>query len=295
MRTKSKMIPLVCLASLTALLAAGCGTKENYAEASPDIADSFPLQAEAAENPQLIHSDGPRAILHTTAGDITILLYPEQAPKAVENFIGLAKEGYYDGSLFHYAKKDELTQGGRPADPEAYDRSLWDEPFEDETDNGLYNFKGAVAMAGDGGHNPNSNLSQFYLLVKEDIPDDDRIIPANCYMNELKAMRLEEFRVLSRQKQLSEAEIQKFEDDLNAEIQAIATDGVPEEYAPKYAPVAERYKEVGGFWGFDYQFTVFGQIVEGLNVAEGITQVKVSAEDRKPKKDVVIESIEIIE
>lgn len=295
MRNKSKMIPLVCLAALTAVLAAGCAKKQTYAEVSSDIADSFPIQAEPAENPQLTNSGGPRAIVHTTAGDITILLYPKQAPKAVENFIGLAKEGYYDGSLFYYAKRGELTQGGKPGDQKADERSLWGEAFEDETDNGLYHFKGAVAMAGDGGYTSNSNLSQFYLLVKEEIPEDDRIIPANCYMNDLMKLRLKDLEALGREKELSEEEIKTFEDDLNEEIKAIATDGVPEEYEEKYVPVAARYGQVGGAWGLDYKHTVFGQIVEGLNVAEAITQVKVSAEDRKPKKDVVIESVEIIE
>ncbi|WP_313153849.1 peptidylprolyl isomerase [Lacrimispora sp.] len=295
MRNKSKIIPLVCLAGLTAVLVAGCAKKQSYVEISPDIADSFPIQAEPAENPQLVESDGPYAILHTTAGDVTILLYPEQAPKAVENFIGLAKEGYYDGSLFYYAKREELTQGGKPGDPEAEERSLWGDPFEDEVDNGLYHFKGAVAMAGDGGNTRNSNLSQFYLLVREEKPEDDRIIPANCYMNDLMNMRLKELDELSQEKELSKEEIQKFEDDLNVEIQAIATDGIPSEYEAKYAPVGARYSQVGGAWGLDYGHTVFGQIVEGLNVAEAITQVKVSAEERKPKKDVVIESVEIIE
>ncbi|WP_312444468.1 peptidylprolyl isomerase [Lacrimispora sp.] len=295
MRNKSKIIPLVCLAGLTAVLVAGCAKKQSYVEISPDIADSFPIQAEPAENPQLVESDGPYAILHTTAGDVTILLYPEQAPKAVENFIGLAKEGYYDGSLFYYAKREELTQGGKPGDPEAEERSLLGDPFEDEVDNGLYHFKGAVAMAGDGGNTRNSNLSQFYLLVREEKPEDDRIIPANCYMNDLMNMRLKELDELSQEKELSKEEIQKFEDDLNVEIQAIATDGIPSEYEAKYAPVGARYSQVGGAWGLDYGHTVFGQIVEGLNVAEAITQVKVSAEERKPKKDVVIESVEIIE
>lgn len=295
MRNKSKMIPMVCLAALTAVLSTGCAKKQTYAEVSSDIADSFPIQAEPAENPQLTNSGGPRAIVHTTAGDITILLYPKQAPKAVENFIGLAKEGYYDGSLFYYAKRGELTQGGKPGDQKAEERSLWGEAFEDETDNGLYHFKGAVAMAGDGGYTSNSNLSQFYLLVKEEIPEDDRIIPANCYMNDLMKLRLKDLEALGREKELSEEEIKTFEDDLNAEIKAIATDGVPEEYEDKYVSVATRYGQVGGAWGLDYKHTVFGQIVEGLNVAEAITQVKVSAEDRKPKKDVVIESVEIIE
>ncbi|MFV0242805.1 MAG: peptidylprolyl isomerase [Lacrimispora sphenoides] len=295
MRNKSKIIPLVCLAGLTAVLVTGCVKKQSYAEVSPDIADSFPIKAEPAENPQLVESDGPYAILHTTAGDVTILLYPEQAPKAVENFIGLSKEGYYNGSLFYYAKRGELTQGGKPGDPEAEERSLWGDPFEDEVDNGLYHFKGAVAMAGDGGNTRNSNLSQFYLLVREEIPEDDRIIPANCYMNDLMNLRLKELEELSKEKELSKEEIQKFEDDLNEEIQAIATDGIPSEYEEKYAPVAARYSQVGGAWGLDYGHTVFGQIVEGLNVAEAITQVKVSAEERKPKKDVVIESVEIVD
>ena len=295
MKNKSKIIRRACLAVLAAMIVTGCTKKQSFVETSQDIADSFPIQAEPAENPQLVESDGPYAILHTTAGNVTILLYPKQAPKAVENFIGLANEGYYNGSLFYYAKREELTQGGKPGDPEAEEKSLWGDPFEDEVDNGLYHFKGAVAMAGDGGNTRNSNLSQFFLLVRAVIPDDDRIIPDNCYMNDLLNLRLKDLEKLGKDEVLTDEEIQKFEDDLNKEIQAIATDGVPSEYEAKYAPVAARYSQVGGAWGLDYCHTVFGHIVKGLNVAEAITQVKVSAEERKPKKDVVIESIEIVD
>lgn len=295
MKKRRNLFPLVCFAGLAVAAVTGCAKKQSYVEQSQDIADIFPIRAEPAKNPQLVESEGPYAILHTTAGDVTILLYPKQAPKAVENFVGLAKEGYYDGSLFYYAKRDELTQGGKPGDPDAEERSLWGGPFEDETDNGLYHFKGAVAMAGDGGNTRNINLSQFYLLVREEIPEDDRIIPANCYMNDLMRIRLRELDELSQGKELSEEELDEFEDKLNAEIQAIATDGIPSEYEEKYAPVKAQYIQTGGAWGLDYNHTVFGQIVNGLNVAEAITQVKVSAEERRPKKDVVIESIEIIE
>ena len=84
----------------------GCQKSGSYAEVSADIADTFPIEAKAAgENPQLIGSDGPYAVLHTTAGDITVLLYEKEAPKAVENFVQLAKQGYYDGSRFFYVKK----------------------------------------------------------------------------------------------------------------------------------------------------------------------------------------------
>ncbi len=282
---------IILLAGLAAAVLSGCGKKQAYAEASADIADSFPLEALAsADNPQLADSDGPYAILHTTAGDIKILLYPEQAPKAVENFITLAKEGYYDGTLFHYAKRGELTQTGLPGDPAAEERSIWDEPFENEFDDGLHNFPGAVGMA-----NNNGNQSQFYLMVQNTVPEDKRLIPANLYMNELVSLRSRDLNERGQKETISEAELVKFEADLNAEIQAIAEDGVPAGYLDKYEPVIERYNEFGGGWSLDYKNTVFGQIVEGLNVAEAITQVKVDAATRQPKKDVVIESIEILE
>jgi len=289
-RRKQKKVLLAALAVLTVLLAGGCGKKT---EAVPDIGDSFPIRAEpAGSNPQLVYSEGPYAILHTTAGDITILLYPDQAPRAVENFITLASEGYYDKSLFHYAKWGELTQTGRPAKAGTAETSIWGGPFEAEFDNGLYHFKGAVGMAGDG---ENNNLSQFYLLVQDTVPDDGRIVPANFYMNELITMRIGELNERSLESAPDEEELQQFEDDLNAEIQAIATAGVPEEYGKKYEAAAQQYQTVGGAWSLDYHYTVFGQIVEGFNVAEAITRVKVEAATRKPKKDVVIESIEIRE
>lgn len=303
------ILPTVILLSALALW--GCVEKETYAEVQ-DIADSFPLEAESAsENPQQAFSDGPYAIVHTTAGDVTILLYPEQAPKAVENFIGLAKEGYYDGSSFYYAKRDELVQGGRPAaldeyvtteaaqkgEPapeEAKERSIWDKTFEDEFDDGLHHYPGAVGMAG-AVNGENQNLSQFYFLVQDTKAEDERVIPANLYMNELMRRSFHELNEWGKEKELSEADIKEFEDNLNAQIQSISTDGIPEEYAKKYEPILETYRRLGGAWSLDYKYTVFGQIIKGYNVAKAMTEVKVDAASRKPKKDILINSIEIVD
>ena len=290
---KNKRIAGIGSMVLLILLLCGCSRKGTYVEAEADIADSFPIQAEpAGDNPQLAESEGPYAILHTTAGDITILLYPEQAPKAVENFITLAKEGYYDGTLFHYAKRGELTQTGKPGKEEEEERSIYEDPFADEFHDDLHNFRGAVGMAGDG---MNQNLSQFYLLVQNNLPEEEQVIPANFYMNELMRRKAEELNERNRKEPLSEEEIQKFETDLNEEIQAIATEGVPEADRKKYQPAIEQYQNIGGAWSLDYKYTVFGQITKGLNVAEAITQVKVEAATRQPRKDVVIENIEILE
>ena len=290
---KSKQVTAVCVFALLLSVLCGCSQKGNYVEAEADIADSFPIRAEkAGENPQLIKSDGPYAVLHTTAGDITILLYPKQAPKAVENFITLAKEGYYDGTLFHYAKRGELTQTGKPGKEEEEERSIYDGLFADEFHDGLHHFPGAVSMAGAG---MNQNLSQFYLLVQNTLPEKEEVLLANFYMNELMRSKADELNERNRRESLSEEDIKTFETDLNEKIQAIGTDGVPDAYREKYRPVVEQYQNMGGAWSLDYKYTVFGQITDGLNVAEAITNVKVEASTRQPKKDVVIESIEILE
>lgn len=282
-----------------------CKAKGEYAEVSADIADTFPIEAQAVEeNPQLTSSDGPYALVHTTAGDITILLYEEEVPKAVENFICLAEEGYYNGSQFFYVKKDELAQTGKPipqegetspdGEPLAFgeERSSYGEPFPDEFHDGLHNFPGAVGMAGNG---IDQNLSQFYFVVSEEKPEDERVVSASMYINELMRQATKELNQKSEESPLSDEEVQAFEDELNGRIQAINTEGIPEAYLERYQPAVDQYMKIGGKWGLDYKQTIFGQIVKGLNVAKAITEVKVNASDRSPKQEIRIESIEILE
>lgn len=269
---------------------AGCSSKKDYV-AIEDISDSFPITAEVSKvNPQMVNPDGPQAVLHTTAGDITLQLYPKQAPEAVENFIALAKEGYYDGSRFFYVKRDEIAQTGKPVAGE--ERSSFREPFTAEHNNGLYHFAGAVGMVTD---ESGQHQSQFYLMVQNAVPEDDRLVESTFYMNELIRTRTAKLNEQNADTPMSEEEITAFEEALNAEIQAIGTDGVPQEYREQYASVAEQYMRCGGAWGLDGKHTIFAQIVEGFNVAEAITQVRIRAENRSPQKDVVIEYVEIME
>ena len=114
--------------------------------------------------PQLELKDfkGPKAIFETSEGRLEIALFPEQAPKTVENFVGLAKKHYYDGLIFHRIIDDFMIQGGDPTGTGMGGESLWGKPFNDEFSNQLFNLKGALSMANAG---PNTNGSQFFIVT----------------------------------------------------------------------------------------------------------------------------------
>ena len=91
----------------------------------------------------LANVKGPKATIKTNLGEIVIQLFPEQAPKTVENFVGLAKKGYYDGVIFHRVINDFMIQGGDPTGTGMGGESIWGAPFEDEFSNELFNIRGA--------------------------------------------------------------------------------------------------------------------------------------------------------
>lgn len=107
--------------------------------------------------------DGPKATIKTNFGDIKVQLFPKQAPKSVENFVGLAQKGYYDGIIFHRVIPDFMIQGGDPTGTGMGGESLWGKPFEDEFSQEVFNLRGALSMASAG---PNTNGSQFFIVQK---------------------------------------------------------------------------------------------------------------------------------
>ncbi|MGA9752061.1 MAG: peptidylprolyl isomerase [Acidobacteriota bacterium] len=101
--------------------------------------------------------------LHTNHGDIALKLYDDKAPKACENFAGLAKGGQYDGVIFHRVIDGFMIQGGDPTGTGRGGKSIWGKNFEDEVRNGLaFSKKGILAMANAG---PNTNGSQFFITL----------------------------------------------------------------------------------------------------------------------------------
>jgi len=101
------------------------------------------------------------AVMHTTLGDISIRLFPEYAPKTVENFVTHAKNGYYDGITFHRVINDFMIQGGDPTATGCGGESIWGRNFKDEFHPDLHNLRGALSMANAG---PNTNGSQFFIV-----------------------------------------------------------------------------------------------------------------------------------
>ncbi len=112
----------------------------------------------------LVFSAQNSVVFETNKGNIEFKLFPKIAPKAVENFIGLTKKGYYDGIIFHRVIKNFMIQGGDPTGTGRGGSSLWGKPFKDEFSPGIvFDRSGILAMANAG---RNTNGSQFFITTK---------------------------------------------------------------------------------------------------------------------------------
>ena len=111
--------------------------------------------------------EGPVATIKTNHGELKIKLFPEVAPKTVANFVGLSKNGYYDGIIFHRIIPDFMIQGGDPTGTGMGGQSIYGASFEDEFSMNAFNLRGALSMANAG---PNTNGSQFFIVQNTNFP-----------------------------------------------------------------------------------------------------------------------------
>ena len=217
------------------------------------------------------------AILHTSMGDIYMRFFPEAAPMAVENFVTHAKEGYYDGLIFHRVMNDFMIQGGDPLGTGRGGESINGGKFEDEFSNKLYNLRGAVAMANSG---PDTNGSQFFINQKKtcDFSSSEKTW-ATCYESICKAYEqgtLQDFLI----------------NNYSRYTMFFNTDIVPDEVKALYKKNGGNPFLDGAFSAIDRGHTVFAQVYKGLDVVDKIAAVKVDS-NNKPETDVVIKSVEI--
>ncbi len=103
------------------------------------------------------------AIIKTNMGTIEVELFADQSPKTVENFVGLAEKGYYNGIIFHRVIKDFMLQAGDPTGTGSGGASFWGGKFDDEIVSDLkHDTPGMLSMANSG---PNTNGSQFFITL----------------------------------------------------------------------------------------------------------------------------------
>ena len=144
------------LAALALMVTIGCGG------GSPPPPAEEPAPAEekpAAETAPAPTGTNPMVEMRTSLGTMKIELYPEKAPKTVENFVRYAGERFYDGTVFHRVISGFMIQGGGFT-PDMLERETR-APIANEASNGLKNVRGSLAMARTG--DPHSASSQFFI------------------------------------------------------------------------------------------------------------------------------------
>ena len=159
------------LAVMSLLLFVACGGDETQDMGAAETADVAEEAAAAAEAPNTDCAGGTsnNVVIATNLGNITIELYPEQAPITVENFIEYVESCFYDGTIFHRVVPGFVLQGGGMT-AEGQPKQTRD-PITNEADNGLLNERGALSMA----RRPavNSATSQFFInLVDNTVLDN---------------------------------------------------------------------------------------------------------------------------
>lgn len=219
-----KIFNYIILASLGLLAISSCGKQ------SDDI-----LNYDTPKN------DDEIAVLKIKDyGEIAFRMFPEQAPKAVENFIGLAKDNYYTGKSIHRVIENFMMQGGSPNGDGIGGTSIWDGEFAIEKPKNLYHFYGAVCYANNG----RGNTCQFYIVNSNTPVTDDYVEMVKSYG-----------------------------------------------YDAPTGKVLEKYKEVGGTFQLDGDYTVFGQVLSGFEVIDTIAKVKVGMNSNNTEKSVPIDEI----
>lgn len=243
--------------------------------------------------------------VETTMGNIVVKLYNE-TPAHRDNFVKLVKEGYYDGTLFHRVINQFMIQGGdgdsRNAKP-GQQLGMGDPGYTIPAEfvyPKYFHKKGALAAARQGDQvNPEkaSSGSQFYIVTGNVIPEGQigqferqlQMQQEQNVFNTLVAAHREE--IMNMRRNRDQAGLQALQEQLiNETRQQVAREGAftltPEQKAA--------YTTVGGAPHLDGAYTVFGEVVEGMDVVEKIEKVETDRADR-PVADVRVISMKIVE
>ena len=240
-----------------------------------------------------------RVKIETMLGDIVVRLYDE-TPIHRDNFVKLAKEGYYDGTLFHRVIKNFMIQGGDPDSKGAPAGKMLgvggpDYTLQAEIQDGLFHKRGALAAARQGDEvNPErrSSGSLFYIVWGQ-VYNENQL---RQFSKQLRMQKVQDVfhalasdhraEIMQMRREKNRAGLQELQDKLVAEAESqVGSDGLTENQM-------KLYSTIGGTPHLDGQYTVFGEVEEGLDVVELIQGSATGRADR-PLDDIEMRMVVI--
>ena len=280
MKKRSLFAGLLSLFFAAACLS-GCGKSEPK---------QFVKNADGTYSAATYDDSLPVAVIEVEGfGTIRAVLFEEDAPKAVENFITHAEEGYYDGLTFHRVINEFMIQGGDPNGDGTGGESIWGESFKDEFTDSLCNFRGALSMANSG---KDTNGSQFFIVQESDgssYTDSyfDSLEESNSLSASKKAKKtMEQYTTLG----YTTAQLSAY--GITEEALRASYEKQNQGQTKFSGDVRNYYRQVGGTPWLDKMHTVFGQVIDGMDVVDAIAAVSVDDND-VPAETVTITSISI--
>ncbi len=238
-------------------------------------------------------------LIQTSLGDIKVKLY-DDTPLHRDNFIKLVKEGYYNDTLFHRVIKGFMIQGGDPDSKGAPAGKMLGTGGPDYTIAAEINYptrfhkRGALAAARQGDEvNPNreSSGSQFYI-VWGDVYSDGKLGQLQKQLSAQQERAIFDRLAAEHRKEIMNLRRNKDQEglyQLQEELIALTQAEMAETGGAKLTEEQkEAYKTVGGTPHLDGQYTVFGEVIEGLDIVEKIQSCATASADR-PKEDITMQ------
>ena len=235
--------------------------------------------------------------LETTMGNITVKLYDE-TPKHRDNFIKLAKEGVYDGTLFHRVIKNFMIQAGDPESKTASDTASLGSGDVGYTIPAEFNpkfihKKGALAAARKGDEvNPDKESSgcQFYIVTGQ-VFSEEHLLDLEQQMKDAQltgifnSLAQKHIKEIYKMRRAGDNDgLMALQDELEEQAREIMKEKAPFQFTPEQI---KAYTTVGGAPHLDGSYTVFGEVVDGMDVIDRIQKVKTNRKDR-PEENIRI-------
>ena len=242
--------------------------------------------------------------IETSMGDIVVKLYNE-TPKHRDNFIKLAEEGTYEGTLFHRVIKDFMIQAGDPESKTASKGQMlgagdvgYTIPAEFVYPK-YFHKKGVLSAARQGDQvNPEKASSgcQFYIVTGK-VYNDSTLLSMEQQMNNNRMSNVFNSLVKNHVKEIYKMRkandqdgLMQLQDSLIAQAEAIVAKEPEIRFTPEQVAA---YTTVGGTPHLDGQYTVFGEVLEGMEIVDKIQKVKTDRNDR-PEEDVRIKKVVVL-